>query len=147
VPELILSIGIGLVVSLLCTELFGIASAGMIVPGYLAIYVTKPTHILLTLAVATATYVVVRLLSTFLIIYGRRRTVIMILIGFLLGAATSHWARTLGLQTTTIGYIIPGLIAIWMDRQSIPQTLASLAIVTGIVRLILVLVVGTELLT
>ena len=35
---LAISVGIGLVVALLCTELFGIASSGMIVPGYMALF-------------------------------------------------------------------------------------------------------------
>ena len=51
---LAISIGIGLVVSLLCTELFGIASAGLVVPGYIALYVTEPQHIATTIGVALA---------------------------------------------------------------------------------------------
>ena len=44
-----------------------------------------------------------------------------------------------------IGFIIPGLIAIWIDRQGIIETLAALITASVVVRLILVLVVGTEL--
>ncbi|MCB9555904.1 MAG: poly-gamma-glutamate biosynthesis protein PgsC [Deltaproteobacteria bacterium] len=145
---LTVSIGIGLVVSLLSTELFGVASAGLVVPGYLALYVRDPGHIAITVTIALATYAVVRLLSTVVVVYGRRRTALMILFGFMLGALTREWLSAWGvLQFSAIGYIIPGLIAIWMDRQGVAQTVASLTIVTGIVRLILIMTLGQELLS
>ena len=43
------SIAIGLIVSLLFTEWFGLSGGGMIVPGYLALYIDRPGSILLTL--------------------------------------------------------------------------------------------------
>jgi len=142
---LALSVGIGLAVSLLCTELFGIASGGLIVPGYMALYLDKPLHIGATIAVALATYLVVRVLSTFLVIYGRRRTALMILVGYLLGILFSNWSGLWGQEFATIGFVIPGLIAVWMDRQTVSQTLASLVTVAVVVRLVLVLAVGPEL--
>ena len=142
---LAISVGIGLAVSLFCTELFGIASAGLIVPGYLALYVTQPKFIAATIAVSLVTFVIVRLLSTFLVVYGRRRTALMILFGYIVGMLTREWAGLWDEQFSVIGFVIPGLIAIWMDRQSVPETLASLTVVTSIVRLILVLTVGAEL--
>jgi poly-gamma-glutamate biosynthesis protein PgsC/CapC len=144
---LALSVGIGLVVSLLFSELYGLASGGLIVPGYIALYVLQPWQLAATLGVALATYGVVRLLSTFLIVYGRRRTALMILIGYILGMLVrqSPW---LGPQEfTVIGFVIPGLIAAWMDRQGVLQTLSSLVLCSVVVRLILVLAVGTELST
>jgi poly-gamma-glutamate biosynthesis protein PgsC/CapC len=142
---LAISVGIGLAVSLLFSELFGVASAGLIVPGYIALYITKPWQIVATLAVALATFTIVRLLSTVVIIYGRRRTALMILIGYILGMLTSQWSYLWIDDFSAIGFVIPGLIAVWMDRQSIVQTLASLTLVSVIVRLILALTVGTEL--
>jgi poly-gamma-glutamate biosynthesis protein PgsC/CapC len=144
---LAISVGIGLVVALLCTELFGIASGGMIVPGYVALHLLQPWHLVATLGVALATYAIVRLLSTFLIIYGRRRTVLMILIAYVLGLLISQWSYLWVEELSVIGFIIPGLIAVWMDRQSVLQTLSALALVAVITRLILVLTVGAELLS
>jgi poly-gamma-glutamate biosynthesis protein PgsC/CapC len=138
-------VGIGLVVDLLCTELFGIASSGMIVPGYIALHLFKPWHLAATLAVALATYAIVKLLSTVLIVHGRRRTALMILIGYILGMLMGQWFSVWNEELTVIGFVIPGLIAVWMDRQTVVQTLASLALVSGIVRLVLVLTIGTEL--
>ena len=142
---LAISVGLGLVVGVLFTELFGMASAGLIVPGYIALYLTDPWHLLATVAVAFATFGVVRLLSTMLIVHGRRRTALMILCGYLLGMLVSQWSGAWGQQLETIGFIIPGLIAVWMDRQTVPQTLGSLFVVSVTVRLILVIALGTEL--
>jgi len=145
---LALSVGIGLAASMLCTELFGIASGGLIVPGYIALYMNRPLNVVATLVVALATYAVVRVLSTFLVVYGRRRTALMILIGYIIGMGVRNWAGTLtwgDQEFTAIGFIIPGLIAVWMDRQTVLQTLASLLTVSVMVRLVLILTMGAEL--
>lgn len=144
---LAISIGIGLVVSLLCTEFFGIASSGMIIPGYMALYLLQPGHIAATMAIAFVTFVIVRLLSSFMIIYGRRRTALMILISYILGMLLQLWPWLWTEDFEVIGFIIPGLIAVWMDRQSVLQTISSLALVSVIVRLVLIVTVGTELLS
>ncbi|MDP8224928.1 MAG: poly-gamma-glutamate biosynthesis protein PgsC [Candidatus Lernaella stagnicola] len=142
-----LSVGIGLVVGMLFTELFGIASGGLIVPGYVALYLNSPWDVAITVAVALATFGIVRALTSFMIIYGRRRSALMILIGYLLGMAVRQWLQLPMEEFTVIGFVIPGLIAIWMDRQGVLQTMASMLIVASCVRLILILTAGPELLT
>ena len=82
----LLYIGIGLVVSLLYAEMFGVAPGGIIVPGYLALGMNDPAALVITLGVSLLTFFVVRVLATVTIIYGRRRTVLMILISFLIGS-------------------------------------------------------------
>ena len=141
-----LSIGIGLAVGLLFTEFFGIASGGLIVPGYIALFLTKPLDIAVTISVSFVTFAFVRSLASFLIVYGRRRTALMILVGYLIGMAVNYFPPIRAMDTTVIGFIIPGLIAVWMDKQGVLQTLASLVIVSTVVRLILILAVGSELL-
>lgn len=144
-----LSVGIGLAISLLFTEMFGIAAGGMIVPGYLALSLTRPLDVALTIGAGFATFAIVHTMSSFMIIYGRRRTVAMILIGYLVGMlarwSTGNFASIGGLELEVIGFIIPGLIAIWLDRQGIVETLAALVTASVVVRLILVVVVGAEL--
>ena len=49
-------------------------------------------------------------------------------------------------EFTVIGYIIPGLIAIWIDRQGLVETLSALLTASVVVRLILILVFGAEML-
>lgn len=151
-----LAIAIGLMVSLIFTELFGLSGGGMIVPGYFALYLTKPFSIALTLLAAVATYWIVKHIAKVAIVYGRRRIVLMVLFGFLVGAAMRTCAAwvggppdmTVGTETTApcfcvIGFIIPGLIALWMDRQGTIQTLGPLLTSSVMVRLVLILI-GVE---
>jgi poly-gamma-glutamate biosynthesis protein PgsC/CapC len=142
----VLYIGVGLVVSLLYAELFGVAPGGIVVPGYLALGINDPVTISLTIGVALLTFFVVRVLTTVMIIYGRRRTALMILISFLLGSLVR---AGLGVGTPIgpfeidiIGYIIPGLIAIWMDRQGTVTTLSSAITATILTRLTGLLILG-----
>ena len=142
----ILYIGIGLVVSLVYSELFGIAPGGIIVPGYLALNVHDPVIVVITFAISMLTFFVVRVLSTVTIIYGRRRTVLMILIGFLLGSlvrAGVGVGTPIGpFEVDVIGYIIPGLIAIWMDRQGLVVTGTSALTASILTRLSGLLLLG-----
>jgi poly-gamma-glutamate biosynthesis protein PgsC/CapC len=146
------AIGVGLAVSLLFSELFGLAAGGMVVPGYFALYLNRPVDILLTIVAALATYFVVHLMSTFVIVYGKRRTVLMILVGYLVRIAMNTIPfETAGLvdlsganEFKVIGYIIPGLIAIWIDRQGLVETLSALISASVVVRLILILAFGAE---
>jgi gamma-polyglutamate biosynthesis protein CapC len=125
----VLVIGIGLVISLLYSELFGVAPGGIIVPGYLALAIPNPLTVALTIGVALLTFFVVQVLATIAIVYGRRRTVLSILIGFLLGALARNLVGAgtpLGpFDIDVVGYVIPGLLAIWMDRQGVVVTISS----------------------
>jgi poly-gamma-glutamate biosynthesis protein PgsC/CapC len=103
--------------------------------------------------VGVLTYTIVHALSSTVVIYGRRRTVIMVLVGYLLGMSAATLSigpfdgdlRTAGTELAIIGYIIPGLIAIWIDRQGIVETISVLLIAATVVRLVLILVFGMEL--
>lgn len=143
-----LSIGLGLVVSLIFSEFFGLAAGGMVVPGYMALHLHRPVMILMTLAVSFLTYFIVHSLSSVIIIYGRRRTALMILTGFVLGWFTRSieaipWGSE-PIEVAVVGYIVPGLIAIWLDRQGAIETVSTLLTSSIIVRLILILIFGME---
>ncbi len=147
VELLSLFIGSGLVVSLLFSELFGFAAGGLVVPGYIAVYLDQPITVASTILVAYLAYLIVKVVSTFAIVYGRRRTVLTILVGYLLGAAMKSVAGAqIGYQLdiTVIGYIVPGLIAIWMDRQGVIETVSTLITASVITRLIMILVTGGD---
>ena len=146
------AVGIGLIISLLFSELFGLAAGGMVVPGYFALYLHQPIVVLLSVTAALLTYFLVYLTAQFVIIYGRRRTVMMILVGYLMQALLEsalagqvyRLESWLG-EISVIGYIIPGLVAIWMDRQGILETLSTLVTAAVAVRLIMMLIFGMEL--
>ena len=123
----------------------------MIVPGYLALHLDHPPAIAVTLLAALVTFAAVRGLSRYCLVYGRRRIVLMLLFGFLIGslirlipalspvAAAGPWADCF----CVVGYLVPGLIALWIDRQGPLPTLAPLMTSAIVVRLVLV-VLGLE---
>jgi poly-gamma-glutamate biosynthesis protein PgsC/CapC len=118
----------------------------MVVPGYLSLEIHRPEKVLVTIFVSLATYGVVRFLSNFMFIYGRRRTVITILVGFIFGAISRSFLvweiEEVHVEMQAIGFIIPGLIAIWMERQGITATISTMIIVAILVRLVLMVVTG-----
>jgi len=142
----IMVIGIGLVLSLAMSEFLGVAPGGIIVPGYLALGLHDPLAVLLTFAVAGVTFFIVRALTTVSILYGRRRTVLMLLIGFLLGSLIRTQVpagTTLGpFPVDVVGYIVPGLIAIWMDRQGTVVTLSAALTATVATRMSAIVLLG-----
>ena len=136
------AIGIGVMVSFAFYEVVGFSPGGIVVPGYIALFLDQPIRILVTLLVALLTYFSVKILSNYIILYGRRRFLTMVLVSFLLKWLIEEMIIKMPLSSIelrSIGYIIPGLIANEMRRQGIFPTIYSLAIVSILVRLILLL--------
>ncbi|MBR58491.1 MAG: poly-gamma-glutamate biosynthesis protein PgsC [Myxococcales bacterium] len=144
-----ISVGIGLVFSFVFSELFSLVPGGMVVPGYMALGLHEPIRVLVTLGVAVTTWLVVASLAQHVIIYGRRRTVLMILVGFLFNLLFERYLMiyltSQPMELVVIGQIIPGLIAIWFDKQGPIVTTATLIIAAVSVRLVLILLYGSEL--
>jgi len=143
------AIGLGLVISLVFSETLGLAAGGMVVPGYLALMIHEPLRILGTTVCALLTLGLLKLLSRFVLIYGRRRIVVSILIGFIFGALSRDLLLMrpggTSLDMRTIGFVIPGLIANWMERQGVIQTLCVMTTTAVVVRLLLMLINGGNL--
>lgn len=140
------AIGLGLVISLIFSETLGLAAGGMVVPGYLALTIHEPLRLLGTVLISLVTFGAVRLLSLYTLIYGRRRIVVAVLIGFVFGALSRNllffrW-HEVPVDLRTIGYVIPGLIANWMERQGVLQTLCVMTTTAVLVRLLLMLING-----
>jgi poly-gamma-glutamate biosynthesis protein PgsC/CapC len=142
------SVGIGLVLSLVFSETLGVAAGGMVVPGYVALMLHHPLRIVGTIAVALVTYYTLKLLSNYMFIYGRRRTVMVILLGFLFGWLSRELLvikmTSFTLEIQTIGLIIPGLIANWMERQGVVKTIATMIIAGVVIRLLLMIITGGQ---
>lgn len=141
------SVGLGLLVSLVFSETLGLAAGGMVVPGYMALMIHNPWRIAGTIAVSLLTYYTIMLLSNYMFIYGRRRTVMIIIIGFLYGWLSREFfifglPGGISLEFQAIGFIIPGLIANWMERQGIIQTLTTMIVAAIFVRLLLIIFSG-----
>ena len=134
-PEI--AIGIGIILSLFFTETLGVTAGGVIVPGYIALYLHDPKMVLGTFAISLATYWIILFLSKFMLIYGKRRLVLSLLIGFFIG----FWVKDnyASGDLYVIGNIIPGLIASWMDRQGVSRTISVILITASIVYLSMML--------
>ena len=103
------AIGIGIVVSFAFYEIVGLSPGGIVVPGYIALFLDQPIRILVTLLAALLTYFIVSKLSNYIILYGRRRFLAMILIGFLLKWLIEEIIITIpisGIELRSIGYIV-----------------------------------------
>jgi gamma-polyglutamate biosynthesis protein CapC len=135
---------IGIVVSLLLTELVGLTAGGIIVPGYVALLLDRPAALVGFLLVAAVSYAIVRALSMVLMLYGTRRFAVAVLAGLALSVG-AQWISPLFVspyvEWVGLGLIVPGLLANQFDRQGVWPTLLMLAIAAPLVRLILVLVV------
>ena len=135
--------GIGIVIGFMFFEISGLTAGGIIVPGYLALFVNDPVKILVTIIVSLVTYGIVYLFSNRLIIFGKRRFFIIILVGFIIRSGLDYFNVFIpdsGLELQAIGYIIPGIIANEFFRQGIGKTIMAMTIVVSFVYLILNLV-------
>jgi poly-gamma-glutamate biosynthesis protein PgsC/CapC len=134
---------IGLGLSLLWAEFTDLSPGGIIVPGYLALYFDRPLRLAATLVAALLALAFYRLLARRLILFGRRRFVLMIFLGAFFAQA---WFLVLPrffhapVELQVIGWLIPGILASNLVRQKFAPTLASAvavaALTFAVVRLI-----------
>jgi poly-gamma-glutamate biosynthesis protein PgsC/CapC len=124
---------IGLLLSLAFTALTGLYPGGIIVPSYLVLFIQEPARIAGTLIAALLAMGVYRLASGWLILFGRRRFVFLILTGGML-AFVGHQILPIlfpvSLEFRVIGWVLPGLIASHLERQGVVVTTAALVTVT-----------------
>ncbi len=126
---------IGLVLALLWAEITDTSPGGLIVAGYFALYLDRPLRVAATLAVALLALAIYRLLARRLLIFGRRRFVLLVLLGAVLSQA---WLLVLPgafaapAELRVIGWVVPGILASSLARQRPLPTLASLAAVSAL---------------
>ena len=134
---------LGVIVSIIFFEITDISPGGIIVPGLMVLYIKQPERMIYTVVVAIITYFIVKFISKYLIIFGKRRFVIMIftsiLLNFILNLILKISSISM-LNISIIGYTIAGLIANDIYKQGIKKTIPALVIVTAIVELIAILV-------
>jgi poly-gamma-glutamate biosynthesis protein PgsC/CapC len=137
----VLGLGVGLTASLALAEILSIAPGGYIVPGYLALTLGQPARVVATVGVALATFFIMKLIGRFIIMYGMRRFVLFLLVGFTLGIAYATLvAQHAHTPIQAVGFLVPGLMASWMERQGLAVTLGSMVTVVVIARLALLLI-------
>jgi poly-gamma-glutamate biosynthesis protein PgsC/CapC len=124
---------IGLIVAVLYVEIMDLYPGGIIVPAYMALHLDQPLRILATIAVALLSLYTYKILSRLLILFGKRRFVMLVLLG---GIWAQIWfillphffSEPAGLRA--IGWLIPGLLANNLEKQKFIPTLASMFVVS-----------------
>ena len=132
------TVALSVIFSFLTMELTGTLTGGMISAGYLAYWIGEPLRILSTLLMSILIALILRLSRHFLILYGRRRFMLSILLSIFsvfIVEKSYFFLSSLSFDLRIIGYIIPGLIASDMEKQGIVRTIAALSAVTIVVKL------------
>ena len=139
-----ISIGLGIVLSLVLSETLGVTAGGIIVPGYISLYLHHPIQVVMTFLVAILVWGIIQGMGKITFLYGKRRIVLAIILGFFFGYISRNFIYfpiEFG-RTAVIGNIIPGLIANWMDRQGIARTISVVLITAVLVKLIVMILFG-----
>lgn len=134
------AIGLSIILGFISSEFLNILSGGLVSAGYLAFFVEQPFRIVSTLLLSIVTCLIVRALQKVVIIYGRRRFMITVLISLLSTYfinRTFFYMADVNQDLRIIGYIIPGLIANDMLKQGIFKTLIMVCLFAILIRLIL----------
>jgi len=135
---------VGLTIATLFVELTGLYPGGIIVPAYIALFADQPLRIVGTLLVALLAWGVYRLLARMFILFGRRRFLLLVLLGgvwTLIGTRLAPMLWPVSLELRAIGWVIPGLIANTFERQGFVRTVVALGIVSAITYFVLQLLV------
>ncbi|MFC2119419.1 poly-gamma-glutamate biosynthesis protein PgsC [Bacteroidota bacterium] len=123
---------LGLLISLLYISITGYYPGGIIVPAYLILFIDQPYRLIGTLIASVLVLLLYKLASRYLILYGKRRFVFMILCGGIFSFFLSFLLPQVfpeSIEFKVIGFVIPGLIANNFERQGVVITSSSMAIV------------------
>lgn len=130
---------LSLIYSLGFAELTNLLPGGIIVPFYFALYLADPVKIVATVVSALGAMLIVKILSRYTILYGRRKFAMYIIIGILEKVLFTYiyFGNTYMFYhlSLTIGYLVPGILGSQMEKQGVLRTLGALTIVTLAIRL------------
>ena len=131
---------LSLLVSLIFADAVGLMPGGIIVPFYFVLFIEEPVKIAATVVTALAAMLVVRILSNYTILYGRRKFALYLVAGLCFKVLFSFaWFGNTYMfynLSMTIGHLVPGILGSTMEKQGIGRTLLSLGVVVLIIRLL-----------
>ena len=133
---------IGILISIIFYELTDISPGGIIVPGLLVTYINSIERVIFTVIIAVLTYLIVKFLSKYVLVFGTRRFVLMIIVSLLLSVIFELITHALSgylLSVSIVGYTIAGLIANDFYKQGVKKTLPALAICVCLLELIVII--------
>ena len=90
---------IGLVVGFIYYELVGISPGGVIAPAYFVMFLGQPLKILITIILALLVWVIIKTLSNYFIVFGRRRLLLALLLGFSLKLVINNLIQPMSFVT------------------------------------------------
>lgn len=127
---------LGVIFSLLFTEITGVLPAGLVVPGYLALLVKLPQAIFITFIISILTYLIVYFgVSKVTILYGKRKFAAMITVAIVLQFIINaifplDYSNISGLAA--VGIVVPGLLANTIQRQGLATTFLSTGLLIAV---------------
>ena len=131
---------LGIIISIIFYEMTDITPGGIIVPGIMVLYINQIDRIIYTFIISLVTYFIVTLLSKHIIVFGKRKFALMIIISLLINLLFGYGVKIFTinmLDFAIIGYIVPGLIANEMSKQGPLKTALGLTIVVSLLQLVL----------
>ncbi len=134
------AITLSIVFGFIISEALGILSGGLVSAGYLAFFIDQPLRIAATLGLSIFIALLVNSISQWLILFGRRRFVLTILLSLVAAWLFERFSYRMNLipqDMRIIGYLIPGLIANDMVRQGVIKTLLALLLSAAVIKLVM----------
>lgn len=133
---------IGILISIIFYELTDVSPGGIIVPGLLVTYINSIERVVFTVIIAFLTFLIVKLLSKYVLVFGKRRFALMIIVSIFLSIIFELITHALSgylLSVSIVGYTIAGLIANDFYKQGVKKTLPALAICVCLLELIVII--------
>ena len=129
-------LAIGILLGMFYYHKTGWACGGIITPGVIAIYISSPEKVLVSVAAGLGTWLVLELLVRISGLYGRQRLAAAMLIALALRyPLVSVWGET----SLWLGWVVPGLIGADMQRQGVAATLSAVVSVSTVTAMIVFL--------
>jgi poly-gamma-glutamate biosynthesis protein PgsC/CapC len=130
----VLLLAVGLLFSLVCYLVTNLSPGGMITPGWISLAIFDDYRkAAMIVGVTAATFLGMKLLQPWVILYGKRLFAAVVMLGVLLSTslflAVQHDYPLLFVHQT-LGFVIPGLIAYQLLRQPPKATLLATASVS-----------------
>lgn len=127
---------VGIVVSLLVEELSGVSTGGLIVPAVVASHLEELDILLYLFLISFITYLIVdKVLTKYMILYGKRKFTFFILVAILLKLIFDQLYPLLPFAVVTfrgLEIIAPALLASAYAKQGVKFTLPT-AILAGLI--------------
>lgn len=127
-----MALALGIIISILTYEHWRLTGGSVVIAGYLGLFIDRPLYILTTIVVAVGTYYLVQhIIARKMFLYGRRRLVVMVVVGmglqFITGAIAFLTVQDISwlVGLYGVGFVLPGLIAQDMERQSVGITVLA----------------------